>query len=126
MVGIWGIGGIGKTTLARAVYRKINCQFEVCCFFFKNVEEDLANEGLIRLQQKFLAQLLEEPNLNMKALTSIKERLHLKKVLIVLDNVNDPIILKCLVGNYDWFGRGSRIIITTRDKCALISHGVLN
>ncbi|KAL6315725.1 hypothetical protein AAG906_006587 [Vitis piasezkii] len=62
----------------------------------------------------------------MKALTSIKERLHLKKVLIVLDNVNDPIILKCLVGNRDWFGQGSRIIITTRDERMLISHGVLN
>ena len=26
---------------------------------------------------------------------------YLRKVLIVLDNVNDPIILKCLVGNWD-------------------------
>ncbi|KAJ9707489.1 hypothetical protein PVL29_002494 [Vitis rotundifolia] len=125
MVGIWGMGGIGKTTLARAIYRKISSQFEACCFF-ENVGEDLAKEGLIRLQQKFLSQLLEEPNLNMKVLTSIKGRLHSKKVLIILDNVNDPIILKCLVGNQDWFGRGSRIIITTRDKRLLISHGVLN
>ena len=125
MVGIWGMGGIGKTTLARAIYRKIRGQFEACCFF-ENVEEDLANEGLIKLQQKFLAQLLEEPNLNMKVPASIKERLHSKKVLIVLDNVNDLIILKCLVGNRDWFDRGSRIIITTRDKRMLISHRVLN
>ncbi|RVW19347.1 TMV resistance protein N [Vitis vinifera] len=125
MVGIWGMGGIGKTTLAKAIYRKISSQFEACCFF-ENVGEDLAKEGLIRLQQKFPSQLLEEPNLNMKVLTSIKRRLHLKKVLIVLDNVNDPIILKCLVGNQDWFGQGSRIIITTRDQRLLISHGVLN
>ncbi|KAL6316907.1 hypothetical protein AAG906_023562 [Vitis piasezkii] len=111
MVGIWGMGGIGKQPLLELFIEK---------------SLDLAKEGLIGLQQKFLAQLLEEPNLNMKALTSIKGRLHSKKVLVVLDNVNDPIILKCLVGNYDWFGRGSRIIITTRDKRLLISHGVLN
>ena len=98
------MSGIGKTTLASAIYRKISGHFEVCCFF-ENVEEDLENEGLIRLQQKFLAQLLEKPNLNIKVLISIKERLHSKKVLIVLDNENDPIILKCFVGNREWFGR---------------------
>ena len=62
----------------------------------------------------------------MKVLTSIKQRLHSKKVLIVLDNVNDAIILKSLAGNWDWFGRGSRNLITTRDKRLLISHGVLH
>ena len=25
-------------------------------------------------------------------------------------------LLECLVGNHDWYGKGSRIIITTRDK----------
>ena len=44
------MSGIGKTTLARAIYRKISGHFEVFCFF-ENVEEDLENEGLIRLQR---------------------------------------------------------------------------
>ena len=63
--------GIGKTTVAKVIYRKISNQFEACSFF-ENVGEDLAKESLIGLQQKFLSQLLEEENLNMKGLTCIK------------------------------------------------------
>ncbi|KAG6599274.1 Disease resistance protein L6, partial [Cucurbita argyrosperma subsp. sororia] len=37
MVGIYGIGGIGKTTLAKALYNKIANQFEAC-FFLSNVK----------------------------------------------------------------------------------------
>ncbi|KAJ9675995.1 hypothetical protein PVL29_024803 [Vitis rotundifolia] len=124
MIGIWGMGGIGKTTLAKVLNSKISREFEAHSFL-QDVGKVLVNKGLIKLQQKFLSQLLEEENLNMKGLTSIKAKLHSKKVLIVLDNVNDSTILECLIGNRDWFGRGSRIIIITRDKCLLISHGVL-
>nr|CAN66815.1 hypothetical protein VITISV_034308 [Vitis vinifera] len=65
MVEIWGVGRTGKTTITKAIYRKISSQFEACSFFEK-VKEELAKEGLIRLQHKFLSQLLEEENLNMK------------------------------------------------------------
>ncbi|KAL6315736.1 hypothetical protein AAG906_006598 [Vitis piasezkii] len=106
MVGIWGMGGIGKTTLARAIYRKISSQFEITT--------------------KVSFSVIGGTKSKYKGIHIYKGRLHSKKVLIVLDNVNDPIILKCLVGNQDWFGQGSRIIITTRDQRLLISHGVLN
>ncbi|KAJ9676135.1 hypothetical protein PVL29_024908 [Vitis rotundifolia] len=123
MVGIWGMAGIGKTTLAKAIYQHISGHFEACSFL-ENVGDDLEKRGFLGLEEKFLSQLLEDRNLNIQGLSSIKARLHFKKVLIVIDDVNSSKVLEVLVGNHDWFGQGSRIIVTTRNKHLLVMHGV--
>ena len=46
------------------------------------------------------------------------------KVLIIIDDVNHQQQLEVLAGNHDWFGLGSRIIITTRDKSLLAKRKV--
>ena len=43
----------------------------------------------------------------------VKKRLLWKKVLVVPDDVND---IENSVGEFDCFGSGSRITVTTRDK----------
>ncbi|XP_010472770.1 PREDICTED: disease resistance protein RPS6-like [Camelina sativa] len=54
----------------------------------------------------------------------MKERLCVKKILLVLDDVDDIQQLKELAGSPEWFGPGSRIIITTRDRRVLDLHDV--
>ncbi|MFS7965789.1 putative 17-beta-estradiol 17-dehydrogenase [Helianthus anomalus] len=47
-----------------------------------------------------------------------------RKVLLVLDDVDDIGQLEALAGEPTWFKRGSRIIITTRDEQVLKAHQV--
>ncbi|XP_034701582.1 disease resistance protein RPV1-like isoform X1 [Vitis riparia] len=119
MVGIWGMAGIGKTTIAEAVYQKIHTQFEGCCFL-SNVGEKSQNNDPADMQMELLSQIFWEGNLNTRifnrGINAIKNTLHSMKVLIVLDDVDCPQQLEVLAGNHNWFGLGSRIIITTRDK----------
>ncbi|PON55214.1 TIR-NBS-LRR-like protein, partial [Trema orientale] len=113
IVGIWGMGGIGKTTLASAVFSRLSSQFEGCCFLL-NVKEESKKHGTRHLQNICYSELLEE-NIGIFGSSFARKRLHRKMVLVVLDDVNDPEQLEVLVGDGSCFGSGSRIIITTRD-----------
>uniref|UniRef100_A0A6N2L7I2 ADP-ribosyl cyclase/cyclic ADP-ribose hydrolase n=1 Tax=Salix viminalis TaxID=40686 RepID=A0A6N2L7I2_SALVM len=127
MVGIWGIGGIGKTTVAKAIYNEIADQFEGSSFL-ANVREMAKQNKVAELQQTLLSQILGDKNWSVGnidfGISVIKDRLCSKKVLIVIDDVDNVDQLKRLAGEPDWFGAGSRIIITSRDEHVLVSHGV--
>ena len=118
IIGIWGMGGICKTTLARVVFCMVSEKFESCCFL-SNVREESEKNGLVPLQKLLILQLLNESisihNVDDGVFT-IKNRLRHKRILLILDDVNQLDQLSKLAGNHIWFGSGSRIIITTRDK----------
>ncbi|KDP31604.1 hypothetical protein JCGZ_14829 [Jatropha curcas] len=126
IIGIWGMGGIGKTTVAGVIFNRISTLFDGCCFL-PNVREESEKMGLPRLQEELFSMLLEDGNLNMHMLSTepsfIKTRLRRKKVLVVLDDVSSLRQLELLAGIH-WFGTGSRIIVTTRERGLLVSHGV--
>ncbi|KAG8645873.1 hypothetical protein MANES_10G103100v8 [Manihot esculenta] len=123
ILGIWGMGGIGKTTVAGAVFKQIACQFEGCCFLANIGKESEKSGGLTRLGEELLSKVLQEREVRINTpdieSSYFKDMLHRKKVLIVLDDVNNTEQLEFLAGDHCWFGTGSRIIITSRDKQVL-------
>ncbi|XP_021688607.2 disease resistance-like protein DSC1 [Hevea brasiliensis] len=124
MLGIWGMGGIGKTTLARAIFDRISIQYESCCFLV-NVREQLKRCLLVHLQDELLSKILEE-NIDSRSpclgVNFLKDRLRRKKVLVVLDDIDNARQLQELLpGLHDLFGPGSRILVTSRDKQVLKS-----
>ena len=127
MIGIHGMGGVGKSTLARAVYNLITDQFEGSCFL-QNVREESNKHGLKHLQSIILSQVLGMKEINLaseqQGISIIKNRLKRKKVLLIMDDVDQHKQLQGIAGSSDWFGPGSIVIITTRDKQLLASHEV--
>lgn len=125
-IGIWGMGGIGKTTIARLVYEEMKEEFKVSCFL-ENIREVSKTNGLVHIQKELLSLL----NVRSSGFYNLHDGKNIiassfsnKKVLLVLDDVNELSQLENLVGKQEWFGSGSRVIITTRDEHLLKTHGV--
>ncbi|XP_042962564.1 disease resistance protein RUN1-like [Carya illinoinensis] len=122
-------GGIGKKTIAKAIYNIISSKYEGSCFL-KNIRETSQSEyGLVQLQETLLSNILGASSVcNIghvdRGINVLKNKLCYKRVLLILDDVDDWEQLKALAGNRDWFGSGYRIIITTRDKNLLSNYEV--
>ncbi|XP_042492707.1 disease resistance protein L6-like [Macadamia integrifolia] len=121
-LGICGPGGIGKTTIATAVYNCIFENFTKSCFLEDVREQASQQNGKISLQKKLLYGI-SRVKTNICSSTEgsrlIKDRLQNVKTLLILDDVGDHIQLNWLARDLNWFGPKSRIIITTRDQSVL-------
>ncbi|XP_050115631.1 disease resistance protein RPV1-like isoform X8 [Malus sylvestris] len=122
MVGIWGMGGLGKTTAAKAIYNQIHREFEFKSFL-ADVSDTTSKHGLVHLQKKLSFDIMDQEikiSTVDEGICQIKEQFSHRRVLVIMDNIDGAEQLNAIAGNHKWFGPGSRIIITTRDKHLLL------
>ncbi|XP_057745374.1 disease resistance protein Roq1-like [Arachis stenosperma] len=115
IIAIWGMAGIGKTTIAKALYNQISHNFEVRTFVphIQDREEDYLRRELLL----FLRDQVKRKAHNFDSTRKLWwEGVRCLKVLLILDNVRSERELEVLPVTRECFGPGSIIIITTRTK----------
>ncbi|KAG0562811.1 hypothetical protein KC19_9G172900 [Ceratodon purpureus] len=126
---LWGMGGIGKSTLAIELYNRLRKTFAASCYvdlksYYNYVGDSkkkvIRDKDIVKVQKHILEYLCPtEGNLKFKTKQEgkpiLEERLSKKRILVVLDDVPDNGEL------YYWISSkmltdGSMCIVTSRDK----------
>ncbi|CAN1253908.1 Disease resistance protein L6 [Linum perenne] len=108
LVGLHGMGGIEKTTLATTVYNKVSACFDRYSFV-KDIRETK--------KQHYVVDVSEAKKI-------IRERIIQFKILVIIDDVDEEFNFKEVLGNSERFASGSRFIATSRDIKVLENLGV--
>ncbi|KAH9289020.1 hypothetical protein KI387_033137, partial [Taxus chinensis] len=126
IIGIVGMGGSGKTTLAKMLYNKKSFSMARCSFLF-DVRDTAYTKNLQNKQKKLLQDLgfkdllFDDVEEGKQILASCFRSLCL---FIILDDVDHQDQLDALLPGIDSLGWGSLIIVTSRELGVLTSWGV--
>jgi hypothetical protein len=108
-----GMGGIGKTTLAKEIYYRFekNDTFEK-----RSILMDVRECAILDLQTQLARDLFKEDVRSMEEFNKCFNRVMDCKVLIVIDDVDQKVQFDQLIPNINKLAPGSRVIITSRDS----------
>nr|UBY07089.1 NBS-LRR disease resistance protein [Dasypyrum villosum] len=110
---IVGFPGLGKTTLANEVYRKLQGQFD--CHAFVSVSQ---KPDMLKLLSNLLLKLAGQHSSQMGKLddmiTGIREYLSNKRYFIIIDDLWDSLAWKVIRCAFPENSHGSRVLTTTR------------
>lgn len=104
VIGIWARESTVRSALARYLYQSVSQQFQSHCFL-ENV------------------QVIHQDSL-MNTSGFIRTRLMSQKVLLVANNVDKLEQLDALAEDFNCFGPGSILVVTTQNKHLLVAFGV--
>ncbi|KAM0053554.1 putative P-loop containing nucleoside triphosphate hydrolase, leucine-rich repeat domain superfamily [Helianthus debilis subsp. tardiflorus] len=118
--GIWGMGGVGKTTLAQLVYNneRVNRYFELRCWVYvsENFQLKEIMKKIIESIDKYECKLTQLDTLQY----SLQNKLRGKKFLIVLDDVwieeDEKAKWDELSKTLSYGAEGSIVVMTTRSS----------
>uniref|UniRef100_A0A7N0V7U0 TIR domain-containing protein n=1 Tax=Kalanchoe fedtschenkoi TaxID=63787 RepID=A0A7N0V7U0_KALFE len=123
---IFGPGGVGKTTTAKVVYNKNYRAFESSSFL-AGVRTAHGNDiEFIRLQKQLICNITRDETVSIDNVSQGKQKIKrvigTKKILVVLDDVEEKVEIDGMFNYPEWFVSGSKILLTTRSRDLLINE----
>ncbi|CAE6219075.1 unnamed protein product [Arabidopsis arenosa] len=129
VVGVVGMPGIGKTTLAKKVLEDWGYEFSHT-MFLDDVREKSKYPEIHNLQMELLCGLTnikyerKEQTETDLLLKFLKVEVSKNKVLFVLDDVSEKSQIENILGEREWLKEGSKVLITTNSKSVV--KGMVN
>ncbi|KAH0939949.1 hypothetical protein HID58_007410 [Brassica napus] len=125
-LGIWGPSGVGKSTIGSALFSLLSSRFHKHAFFVSYKRKKMWDDNKMKLclDERLLSEISCQKDVKIRHPGVAKQRLMHKKILIIVDDVDDVEVLKTLMDQTSLVGSGSRIVVITQDKRLLESQKI--